>query len=262
MSLRNTLQSKSQALVLSLLSYLFIPMHSLFAATLWSNHTSYLGPGLFYGPGTFTAEQPLFEIQLNNLSFFTPVDFVTPYFNNGPSLPNHCGESAFRGPVDGRLSNGLAFNENADMCLAVIAGTKILVGVIPGGPHKGQQYNVALDNGDIIMTMDLGLDLGIGEDGIIILPFFGTTGSLKVPYSLQTIGGERGVDQAGIFASGTILSGRIGDFNGDGWIDGTLVAVGNMPLNSLLYPGQPYAMHRNFETNIPINGLLYGPRVR
>ena len=228
-----------------------------FAAKLWSNSQSFLGPGLFYGPGTFTAEQPLFEIELNNLSFYSDVNFVTPFVNNGGDRPNTCGEKQMTGQIDGRLSNGIRINENANMCLAVIAGTRMFVGVVEGGPHQGQQFNVTLDDGNIVMTMDLGLDLGIGDEGVIKLPFYGTTGELTVPYSLQTVSGKLGVDQAGIYQSGTKLKGRIGDFNGDGWIDGTLVAVGNMPLNSLIYPGQPYAMHRNFETNIVIGGLPY-----
>lgn len=228
------------------------------AAILWSNKLSYLGPGLFYGPGAFTEKQLLFDIELNNLAFFTSVDFVTPFFNNGPLEPNTCSEKQFRGKVDGRLSNGQRVNENANMCSATIAGTQLMVGVIEGGPHQGQQFNLALSDGNIVMTMDLALDLGIGDIGIIKLPFYGTTGELVVPKSLQTVSGGEGVDRAGIFLSGTRLRGRIGDFNNDGWIDGTLVAVGTMPLDSPLYAGQPYGMHRNFETNIDIKGLVYG----
>lgn len=229
------------------------------AAKLWSTSETFLGSGEFYGPGSFTARQPLFEIELNNLSFFTDVDFVTPFANNGAAEPNTCGEKEFKGEIDGKLSDGTRINENADICSTTIAGTRMLIGVIEGGPHMGQQYNVTMDDGNIVMTMDLGLDLGIGAKGVVRLPFYGTTSELEVPKSLQSLKGEKGgVDQAGKFPSGTKLSGRIGDFNNDGWIDGTLVAVGNMPLDSPIYPGQPYAMHRNFETNIPIKGVLYG----
>lgn len=229
------------------------------AAKLWSNSESFLGPGEFHGPGAFPVVQPMFEItELRNLAFFTDVDFVTPFVNNGPAEPNNCAEKEFRGEIDGKLSNGIRINENADICSATIAGTRVLVAVIEGGPHNGQQYNVTLSDGNIVMTMDLGLDLGIGEKGVIKLPFYGTTGKLEIPESLQTLQGGTGVDQAGKYVSGTTLEGRIGDFNNDGWIDGTLVAVGTMPLDSPIYPGQPYAMHRNFETNIPIAGTLYG----
>lgn len=229
-----------------------------YGATLWSNSESFLGAGKFYGPGAYVADQDLFEIVINNLSFTTKVDFVTPFYNNGPEEPNTCSDREFSDSPDGKLSNGLLINENADMCLAVIAATEMMFAVIEGGPHQGQQLNVTLDNGDIVMTMDLALDLGIGEKGVVKLPFYGTTGSVTVPQSLQTQMGDKGVDQAGKFVSRTILTGRIGDFNHDGWIDGTLVAVGNMPLSSPIYPGQPYAMHRNFETNIPISGQVFG----
>jgi hypothetical protein len=108
------------------------------------------------------------------------------------------------------------------------------------------------------MAMDLTIDLGIGPRGIIKIPFYGTTGTVTVPPSLQTQNGDKGVDQAGKLPSGTTIAGRVGDFNRDGYIDGTLVAVGVMPLTSPIYPGQPFAMVRNFETDIPVGGLVVG----
>ncbi len=254
------MKTKHFTKVVCLLSLICAPVSQqiAYAAKLWSTSETFLGSGEFYGPGAFTAQQPLFEIVLNNLSFFTPVDFITPFFNNGESEPNICAEREREEKPDGKLSNGLLINENASLCLATIAGTEIMFAVVQGGPHQGQQLNVTLDDGNIVMTMDLALDLGIGEKGVVKLPFYGTTGSLTVPVSLQTALGEKGIDQAGKFPAGTVLQGRIGDFNNDGWIDGTLVAAGNIPLDSPIFPGQPYAMHRNFETNISIKGILYG----
>lgn len=254
----NPMKTRSLRIIsLAMISQLCCPLVQ--AAKLWSNSETFLGPGEFHGPGAFPVVQPMFEImELKNLAFFTDVDFVTPFVNNGAAEPNNCAEKESRGEIDGRLSNGIRINENADICSAVIAGTRVLVAVIEGGPHGGQQYNVTLSDGNIVMTMDLALDLGIGDKGVVKLPFYGTTGKLEIPRSLQTMLGEKGVDQAGKYISGTTLEGRIGDFNRDGWIDGTLVAVGTMPLDSPIYPGQPYAMHRNFETNIPIQGTLYG----
>lgn len=252
--------NKHNKLSFALLSILLFSIfnHAGNAAKLWSTSESFLGTGEFYGPGAYITYQDLFEIELSNLAFVTKLVFVTPFYNNGPDEPNNCAEKQMSDKPDGRLSNGLLINENADMCIAVIAGTEMMFAVIQGGPHQGQQINVTLDTGDIVMTMDLALDLGIGEKGVVKLPFYGTTDSVVVPKSLQTQVNEIGIDQAGPFPSGTTLTGRIGDFNGDGWIDGTLVAVGNIPLDSPIYPGQPYAMHRNFETNIPIKGLSYG----
>jgi hypothetical protein len=230
----------------------------LFGVTLWSTKESFLGPGKFFGPGANTADQELFEVVIRNMAFFTEVDFVTPFFNNGPAEPNISGEKAFSGPVDGKLSNGSLINENVDLRVMTIAGARLLPAVIYDGPYRGQQLSVTFENGDVVMTMDLALDLGIGEKGVIKLAFYGTTGSVIVPDSLQTQSEGKGIDQAGSLPSGTVITGRIGDFNHDGWIDGTLVAVGNLPLNSPIYPGQPYAMYRNFETNIPIEGALFG----
>lgn len=227
-------------------------------AKLWSTDESFLGSGEFFGPGKFIEKQELFHITLNNLSFFTPLDFVTPWENNGTDEPNICGEKEFKGDVDGKLSNGIRINENVDICSTHIAGTHMMLAVIEGGPHQGQQFNITMDDGNVVMTMDFALDLGIGEEGIIKLPFFGTTGVIEVPLSLQTQMGKKGIDQAGKFPSKTRLTGRIGDFNNDGWIDGAMVAAGTMPLTSPFFPGQPYALLRNFETNIAIDGLLHG----
>jgi hypothetical protein len=228
------------------------------AATLWSTRESYLGPGTFYGPGAFTAKQELFPIRIEGMIWTTERDFVTPFVNNGGAAPNVPAEQAFRGPVDGRLSNGLRINENAETYPTNIAGLDLLVAVVDGGPHAGQQLAVTSENGEVVMTMDLALDMGTGEKGVVVLPLYGTTGSLVVPPSLQTQQGGRGIDQAGDLVAGTTIRGRIGDFNRDGWIDGTLVAVGTLPLDSPFFPGQPFAFARHFETDMPIEGETFG----
>lgn len=241
-----------------LLLLLLVPGGTTWGLTLWSTPESYLGTGQFFGPGEFLEEQELFAVVIHNMTFVTERDFLTPFENNGPAEPNLCAEKAFRGEVDGRLSNGLLINENADTCLMNLAGVELLPAVVAGGPYMGQQISVTSDDGHVVMTMDLALDLGVGERGVVVLPFYGTTGSLEVPYSLQTQQGGKGIDRAGVLESGSVIHGRIGDFNGDGWIDGSLVAVGTLPLDSPIYPGQPYAMYRTFETDIPIAGAVFG----
>ena len=226
------------------------------AYTLWSTDQTYLGTGEFHGPGTNMDNGPLFATIIRNMSFVNTLDFVTPFINNGAAEPNICGEKEMTGPVDGKLSDGSEINENVETCAATVAGTKLLPAVISGGPHFGQQTSVTLDSGDVVMTMDLAIDLGAGAKSVSKVPFYGSTGEIVVPQSLQTQRGEKGVDQAGIHKSGTRLRGRVGDFNNDGWIDGTIVAAGNMPLDSLFYPGQPYVIVRYFETDIPIRGEL------
>jgi len=236
--------------------------------TLWSDDSLPNGPGKLYGPGAYIADQILFDMTLRNLSFTTNSNFLMPFYNNGAEAPNICSELELLDDSNGKLSNGYVINENADMCSATIAGTDMLVAVIAEGEHQGQQLFVRQENGEITVSMDLALDLNIGEKGIIRLPFVGTTGSATVPLSLQTQNslsqgdnpksGVQGLDQAGIYESGTVLTGKVGDFNNDGWIDGTLVSVGNIPLNSPVFPGQPFAMHRHFELNVPVEGFTFG----
>ncbi len=245
---------------IALLTLSSFQVQPLRAVTLWSTADSFQGTGEFYGPGAFEERQTLFDMVLNNLVFITDSDFLTPFYNNGAANPNVCGERELPGKPDGRLSNGLLINENADMCLATVANTDMLIAVVKydHSQQQGQQIFLENENGDITVSMELALDLGIGEKGVIKLPFYGTTGSVTVPVSLQTQRGQGGVDSAGPYAAGTVLSGRLGDFNHNGWLDGTLVATGVIPLSSPVFPGQPYAMRRHFETNIPIDGYAFG----
>lgn len=107
--------------------------------------------------------------------------------------------------------------------------------------------------------MDTALDLGVGESGIIKLPFYGTTEEVELPYSLQTqMGIEGGIDQAGSRKSGEKLRGRLGDYNKDGILDGAIVVAGNIPIDSIFLPGAPYAFIRYFETDIPYGGGIMG----
>jgi hypothetical protein len=237
---------------------IFLPINPTFAVTLWSTPDSFLGSGKFYGPGAYTEEQELFPVVIRNMIFVSKINFVTPFFNNGSAFPNIRGEMEFNGNVDGKLSDGTKINENVDIGMARIAGLNLLPAIIEEGHFRGEQVVVTLKDNTVIMVMDLAIDIGIGERGVIKLPFYGTTGTVTVPYSLQTQMGEQGVDQAGILKSGTKITGRIGDFNGDGCIDGTLVGTGTFPLDSIVYPGQPYVMQRHFETNILINGNVFG----
>ncbi len=227
------------------------------AATLWSVADSHGGTGYFFGPGAYMNPTPLFPVMIRNMAFTSDRDFVTPFWNNGGEAPNVRAEAAFP-PVDGRLSDGALINENVDLGAFTLAGARFLPAVVEGGEFSGQQLAVTLADGNIVMVMDLVLDLGIGPRGIIRLPFYGTTGTVTVPPPLAAAAGAVVANQAGPLDSGQTLSGRIGDFNGDGYIDGTLVAAGVMPLSSPVYPGQPWAMARHFETDIALEGGVFG----
>jgi hypothetical protein len=227
------------------------------AATLWSLDSSFLGAGWFYGPGSFMAPTPNFAVMIRNMAFTSDRDFVTPFWNNGPDAPNVSSEVDFP-PVDGKLSDGTLINENADLGTFELAGTRFLPAIGKGGQLIGQQLMVTMRDGNLVMVMDLILDLGIGPRGIIHLPFYGTTAMVTIPEPLKRGDVPAGPSQAGVLKTGETIAGRIGDFNGDGYIDGTLVAAGVMPLSSPIYPGQPWAMARNFETDVPIGGSRLG----
>ena len=227
------------------------------ANNLWSAPGSFLGTGYFFGPGAYMTPTPLFPVMIRNLGFVSKQNFVTPFWNNGAAEPNVKSEKDFP-PVDGLLSDGTKINENVDLGTFTLAGVRFLPAVGEGGTFFGQQQAMTAADGNVTMDMDLLLDLGIGAKGIIRIPFHGTTGMLTIPEPLADAKGAPGVKQAGLLKTGETISGRIGDFNGDGFIDGTLVAIGVMPLSSPVYPGQPFAMSRNFETDIAIDGAVYG----
>lgn len=231
------------------------------ANNLWSAPNSYLGTGYFFGPGAYMAPTPLFPVMIHNLAFISQQNFVTPFWNNGAEEPNVKSEKDFPA-VDGKLSDGTKINENADLGTFTLAGVRFQPAVGEGGELFGEQKATTAADGNVTMDMDLLLDLGIGAKGIIRIPFHGTTGVLAIPEPLADPKGAPGTKQAGLLKTGETISGRVGDFNNDGFIDGTLVAVGVMPLSSPVYPGQPFAMSRNFETDIAIQGALYGgPKV-
>jgi len=232
------------------------------AATMYSTKLSFMGAGTFYGPGRLS-DSVLFDAQINNIAFPSPLTFVTALGNNGGAQPNICGERETRQTPTGLLSDNVTkINENVDVCSFQITGKQILVAVVDGGLHHGEQIAVALSGGQMLMTMDFAMDLGIGPSGIIRMPFNGTTGEVEIPLSLQTqLHIPGGVDRAGSLKSGDKLRGRFGDFNHDGMLDGAIVVAGNIPLTSVFMPGAPYALIRYFETDIPYDGHLVGKLV-
>lgn len=228
-------------------------------ATMYSTVDSYMGAGWFYGPGPIE-DVPIFDVVIPNIGFATRLNFVTPHVNNGGAEPNICAEDELGTTPDGMLSDGVTrINESVDACSFELNGMRFLAAVVDGGPHGGRQVAVTLVDGTMIMTMDFALDMGIGKSGIVRLPFYGTTGEVTLPPSLQTqMGIEGGVDQAGSLKTGDKLEGRLGDYDGDGMLDGAIVVAGNMPLDSILLPGAPYALIRYFETDIPYDGKVLG----
>lgn len=229
------------------------------AFTVHSTTKSFMGAGTFYGPGRLP-DSVLFDVTIRNVAFTSPTTFVTPYFNNGAKEPNVPGEKATSTNPDGYFSDGkTGINENADVGTFDLNGTPFLVGIGAGGAHNGEQISVLLDDHTMIMTMDIVFDMGIGAAGVVAAPFYGTTATVTLPPSLQTqMGFKGGVDKAGSLRSGDKIQGHLGDFDGNGMLDGAIVVAGNMPLNSIFMPGAPYAIIRYFETDMPYHGELIG----
>ncbi len=230
-----------------------------FSATMYSTEESYMGAGVFYGPGTMK-DSVLFGVVIRNIAFSSPLSFVTPFINNGVGEPSICGERELEKVPDGVLSDGKTkVNENVDVCSLELNNIKMLAAIIDGGPHQGQQIATTTHDGNMIMTMDFALDMGIGSGGVIKIPFYGTTGEVTLPFSLQTqLGIEGGIDRAGSLKPGDKISGRLGDYDKDGMLDGAIVVAGNMPLDSVFLPGAPYALIRYFETDIAYDGSVFG----
>jgi len=229
------------------------------AFTVYSTTESFMGAGIFYGPGRLP-DSVLFDVTIRNVAFTSAATFVTPFFNNGAKEPNVAGEIATSAKPDGYFSDGTTpINENADVGPFDLNGTPFLVGIGGGGAHQGEQISVLLDGHTMIMTMDIVFDMGIGPAGIVAAPFYGTTGEVTLPPSIQTqLGYEGGIDRAGSLKAGDKLRGRLGDFNNNGLLDGAIVVVGNMPLDSVFMPGAPYALIRYFETDMPYSGEWIG----
>ena len=229
------------------------------AFNVFSNKSSYMGAGAFYGPGKLP-KAPLFDVAIRNVAFTSAATFVTPFANNGGAEPNAPGEVATSDKPDGYFSDGKTpLNENIEVGPFELNGTKVLVGIGGGGAHQGEQLAVMLDRHTMIMTMDIVFDLGIGAAGVVAAPFYGTTQEATLPPSIQTqMGIEGGIDRAGPLKSGDKIKGRLGDSNGDGRLDGAVVVTGNMPLTSVFMPGAPYALIRYFDTDMPYNGAVFG----
>jgi hypothetical protein len=228
------------------------------AFTVYSNHASFMKSGIFYGPGKLP-DSAIFDITIRNVVFLSNGTFITPFVNGGKDGPHTAGEIATESDPNGMFSDGTTLiNENADAGPFSLNGTVFLAGISDGGPHHGEQLAL-MHSGTMIMTMDLVLDMGIGQAGIVKMPFYGTTGEVVIPLSLQTqMGLPGGIDRAGSLPSGTKLSGRLGDFNHDGFLDGAIVVAGNLPLTSIFMPGAPYALIRYFETDMPADGQRVG----
>jgi len=217
-------------------------------------HALNITGGIFYGPGQMP-DSLLPKGMLGHIEFRQQLVGTTNFFNNGPEPPNVPGEVEIIPPVDGLMSNGQAFNEHVDGGIASVGlgAMRFLIVVAAGGPNQGREtYELQPDYNWEIIT-DLALDPGFAEGIVISNNLHITSGIRFVPKSLQTSGGILGGDdRSGSLPSGVPVIGRMGDYDMDGFLDGIVVGVSNIPLDHMFLPGAPVTQIRYFISDIPI----------
>jgi hypothetical protein len=273
---------KTQALTLALLAAL-----PLATAANPGQHVFKLHGGYFYGPGPIVPDTPLPDGSIRGITFdlerlqgvaaFAPggrvlSDGKTTTNGNidagaleigGPSAMAKPGgktegkteekqggktDDKQGGKVEAKTGGGVAVRND---------GKVFWLYAVAGGPNEGQErYRFDADY-NMVWTVDLGLDPGFPEGIVRVNGFELTTGTRQVPVSLQTAAGQPGgYDKAGSLASGSTLIGRVGDFDADGFLDGTIVATANVPMQADLLPGAPVGNLRGFSTDIAIAPLF------
>jgi hypothetical protein len=218
------------------------------AYTLWSSSGVPGGAGELLWPGT-GERAALPDLTFHNLAFVANEAFRVPYQNNGGTKPNICGDDGHK--PSGQLSNGAPLNENVDACALQFGARKVLMTVARSKERSGEPLAFFDDNGQLVVAAEFSLDFGDGK--VIDLPLLSTTGTVRVPFPAA-----RGGDAKGQPAYGTTVSGKLGDADGDGWIDGTLVAVGVVPKEAPVSSGETFVLYRNFQMDVPVKGVRSG----
>jgi hypothetical protein len=217
-------------------------------------HSLFIDGGTFHGPGKFP-DSPLPTGVLGGIELGPRLTGVTRYFNNGSEPPNVPGGAEMVGAAEGRMSDGTPFNEHVWGGVAMVGrgAMSFMTVVASGGPNEGQElYEMGEDLSWHIYT-DLALDPGFPEGIVLTENIHITSGVLRVPLSLQTLAtAPGGIDRAGSLPSGAPVFGRLGDRDGDGMLDGTIVGASNVPAEHIFTPGAPVVQRRDFHSDIPI----------
>lgn len=202
--------------------------------------------GHFYGPGPVVPDTPLPDGLIQGIQFdLDKLAGVAVYAPSADTLSD--GETHTNANIQaGELSIGGDSDHKAFWLYAVA-----------GGPNEGRETYRFDDDHNMVWTVDLALDPGFPEGIVRVDNFTLTTGQRTVPLSLQTEQGmPGGYDKAGSLESGTVLVGRVGDFDADGFLDGVIVASANVPMQADLLPGAPVGNVRGFSSDIPVAPLF------
>jgi tetratricopeptide (TPR) repeat protein len=197
--------------------------------------------GHFYGPGPVVPDTPLPDGLIQGIQFdLDQLAGVAVYAPSADTLSD--GETHTNANIQaGELSIGGDSDHKAFWLYAVA-----------GGPNEGRETYRFDDDHNMVWTVDLALDPGFPEGIVRVDNFTLTTGQRTVPQSLQTEQGmPGGYDKAGSLESGTVLVGRVGDFDADGFLDGVIVASANVPMQADLLPGAPVGNVRGFKQRHP-----------
>jgi hypothetical protein len=210
--------------------------------------------GFFYGPGKMP-DSPLPEGLLGGIVFDRPFSGETHWFNNGPEPPNVHGGQEADGVTDGKMSNGIEFNEHVwgGLCEVGMGAMRFMVVVGAGGPNKGREIYELEPDYNWRITTDLILDPGFPEGIVMSEDIRISTGVTWVRPSLQTRDGvPGGIDQAGSLPSGVPVIGWLGDYDLDGLLDGLIGGASNIPVDHMFTPGAPVIQTREFVSDIPV----------
>lgn len=214
-------------------------------------HVFTLHGGHFYGPGPIVPDTALPDGSIRGISFdLKKLEGVAAFAQGGQVLSD--GKTTTNGNIDaGALEIG------GQPSAGKGDGKTFWLHAVAGGPNRGEERYRFDSDYNMVWTVDLALDPGFAEGIVRVNGFELTTGVRQVPPSLQTAGGmPEGYDKAGSLASGTELVGRVGDFDSDGFMDGTIVATANVPMQADMLPGAPVGNVRGFRTDIPIAPLF------
>lgn len=215
--------------------------------------------GQFYGPG----DGGVHSFPLGSLKGFVPtgpLEGFIPFENNGGDAPNIIAESQqIGGIVDGALSDGTLLNENLNNGFILNTDDPVngkvstLVAAIEGGPFDGEEIFNLDEKGNMVLHVYSAFDSGDPSTvaKAMVRP---TTGAVRVPLSVKTqLGLEGGKDFAGPYKSGRVFVGRVGDFDLDGYMDGSLMLAEVSALGLPVAEGDPVYFFRPFTSDIPIS---------
>ena len=220
-------------------------------------HVFTLHGGHFFGPGPIVPDTPLPDGSIRGIAFdLAKLEGVAAFAEGGKTLSD--GKTVANANIDaGALQIGGKQDEIKGENKGKTEGKTFWLYAVAGGPNGGRERYRFDANYNMVWTVDIGLDPGFAEGIVRVNGFELTTGTRKVPLSLQSaVGKPGGYDKAGSLPSGTMLVGRVGDFDANGLMDGTIVATANVPMQADLLPGAPVANKRGFSTDIPIAPLF------